>query len=58
MLVLARKVGQSIEIAGGITITVVEVRGEQVRVGIAAPKSITVNRTEIIGRIASSATNA
>jgi carbon storage regulator len=52
MLILARKVGQQIIIAGEIEITVVEVRGEQVRLGINAPRSISVHRRELLDQIA------
>lgn len=48
MLVLTRKTGQSIVIDGGIEITVLEVRGEQVRLGITAPREIRVNRKELL----------
>jgi carbon storage regulator len=48
MLVLTRKTGQSIVIDGGIEITVLEVRGEQVRLGLAAPREIRVNRKELL----------
>lgn len=51
MLVLTRKTGQSIVIDGGIEITVLEVRGEQVRLGIAAPREIRVNRKELLVQI-------
>lgn len=51
MLVLARKVGQSIVISDNIELTVIEVRGEQVRIGIAAPKSISVHRKELLEQI-------
>jgi carbon storage regulator len=51
MLVLARKVGQSIVIADNIMLTVIEVRGEQVRIGIEAPKSIAVHRKELLEQI-------
>ena len=47
MLVLTRKLDQSIMIGNDIEITVVEVRGDQVRIGIAAPKSVTVHRAEV-----------
>lgn len=47
MLVLTRKPNQSIIIGDDIKITVVEVRGEQVRLGITAPKDIPVHRQEI-----------
>lgn len=52
MLILARKVGQSIVIADQIEITVVEVRGEQIRLGINAPHNVSVFRKEIIDQIA------
>ena len=51
MLILARKTGQSIVIGGGIEITVVEVRGEQVRLGITAPRSIAVHRKELLEQV-------
>ena len=51
MLVLTRKTGQSIVIDGGIEITVLEVRGEQVRLGIAAPREIRVNRKELLAQL-------
>ncbi len=47
MLVLSRKVGESIEIAGGIRVTVTEVRGGRVRLSIQAPPEIRVLRKEI-----------
>ena len=59
MLVLTRKTGQSIVIDGGIEITVLEVRGEQVRLGIAAPREIRVNRKELLAQLeAAAATEA
>ena len=48
MLVLARKTGQSIIINDNIEIMVIEVRGDQVRIGIEAPKSIPVLRKELL----------
>ena len=51
MLVLARKLGQSIIIDGCTEVTVVEVRGDQVRLGITAPKSISVYRKELLEQI-------
>ncbi|MGI8924653.1 MAG: carbon storage regulator CsrA [Fimbriimonadales bacterium] len=47
MLVLTRKVHQSIMIGDDIEIVVLEVRGEQVRIGIKAPKDVAVHRQEI-----------
>jgi len=51
MLVLTRKVSQSIVIGDGIEVVVLEVRGEQVRLGIKAPKNVTVHRKEIYEQI-------
>ncbi len=47
MLVLTRKVNQSIMIGDEIEVVVLEVRGEQVRLGIKAPRHIAVHRREI-----------
>ncbi|MDX2065239.1 MAG: carbon storage regulator CsrA [Fimbriimonadaceae bacterium] len=52
MLVLTRKLGQSIVIGDEIEVVVLEVRGEQVRIGIKAPSSVTVHRKEIYEQIA------
>jgi carbon storage regulator len=51
MLVLTRKPEQSIIIGGDIEITVLEVRGEQVRIGIKAPRSVAVHRKEVYDQI-------
>lgn len=51
MLVLTRKPDQSIVIGTDIEITVLEVRGEQVRIGIQAPRNVTVHRKEIYSQI-------
>jgi carbon storage regulator len=51
MLVLTRKVHQSIMIGDDIEIVVLEVRGEQVRLGIRAPKTVTVHRQEVYSQI-------
>jgi len=47
MLVLSRRVGESIVINGEIEITVLGVRGNQVKLGTTAPKAMKVNRAEI-----------
>jgi carbon storage regulator len=47
MLVLARKMNESIVIAGKIRISVIGIEGRRVRIGIEAPKSIPVRREEI-----------
>ena len=51
MLVLTRKLHQSIVIGDGIEVVVLEVRGEQVRIGIKAPKDVAVHRKEIYDQI-------
>lgn len=51
MLVLKRKTGATIHIGNEITVTVLEVTGNQVRIGIDAPKEIPVHREEIHNRI-------
>jgi carbon storage regulator len=47
MLVLSRKKNESIVIANDIVITVIEVRGDKVRLGIVAPKDVPVHREEV-----------
>lgn len=47
MLILSRRPNQSIVIGSDITITVLEVRGDQVRIGIRAPRDVTVHREEV-----------
>ncbi|QYK52352.1 MAG: carbon storage regulator CsrA [Fimbriimonadaceae bacterium] len=51
MLVLTRKVNQSIVIGNEIEVVVLEVRGEQVRIGIRAPRDVVVHRKEIFEQI-------
>lgn len=47
MLVLSRNANQSIKINDDITITVVEIRGGKVRLGVEAPRSVPVHRSEV-----------
>ena len=47
MLVLSRRTNESIVIAGNIKVTVLEIRGDHIRIGIDAPREITVHREEI-----------
>jgi carbon storage regulator len=47
MLVLSRKKNESIVINNDITITIVEIRGDKVRLGIVAPKDVPVHRQEV-----------
>ena len=51
MLILTRRVGESIIIGEDVTVTVLGVTGNQVRVGVNAPKEVSVHREEIFERI-------
>lgn len=51
MLILTRKVNESLIVGDNITITVLGVKGNQVRIGVDAPKDVAVHREEIYQRI-------
>ena len=51
MLILTRRVGETVMIGTDVTVTVLGVKGNQVRVGINAPKEVPVHREEIFERI-------
>ena len=53
MLILTRRAGETVMVGSDITITVLGVKGNQVRIGINAPKDVAVHREEIYERIQS-----
>jgi len=51
VLILTRRVGETLTIGDNIEVTVLEVRGGQVRIGVNAPRDVVVNRKEILTRL-------
>lgn len=51
MLILTRRVGETLMIGDSVTVTVLGVKGNQVRIGITAPRDVTVHREEIFQRL-------
>ena len=54
MLVLSRRAGESIVLGDDITVTVLEVHGDVVRIGIDAPRSVKVHRAELLAQLEAS----
>jgi carbon storage regulator len=51
MLVLSRKRGESVVIGNGITVTILDVKGDRIRLGFEAPAEVTIHRQEVQRRI-------
>lgn len=51
MLILSRRIGETLMVGDEVTVTILEVEGNQIRIGINAPKEIAVHREEIYDRI-------
>lgn len=55
MLILTRKVGESLMIGDDVTVTVLGVKGNQIRIGVNAPREVPVHREELLQRGSNSA---
>ncbi len=53
MLILTRRIGETLNIGDNVTVTVLSVQGQQIRLGVNAPKEVAVHREEVYERIKS-----
>lgn len=51
MLILTRRIQESVKVGDEVTVTILAVKGNQVRIGVTAPKSVAVHRSEVYERI-------
>ncbi|WP_444891614.1 carbon storage regulator CsrA [Microbulbifer sp. DLAB2-AA] len=51
MLILKRRTGENLRIGANVSVTVLEVKGNQVKIGICAPNSLPVHREEVYNRV-------
>jgi carbon storage regulator len=51
MLILTRRVGETVIVGNDVAVTIVSVKGNQIRIGISAPKNVSIHREEIYERI-------
>ena len=58
MLILSRKTGETLNVGDDVTVTVLSVKGNQVRIGINAPREVAVHREEIYRQIAQTSKDA
>jgi len=55
MLILTRRIGESLELGNDVRVTVLAIKGNQVRIGIDAPRQVAVHREEIYRRVTAAA---
>jgi carbon storage regulator len=55
MLILTRRIGESLKVGDDVRVTVLAVKGDQVRIGIDAPKQVAVHREELYQRVTTAA---
>jgi carbon storage regulator len=51
MLVLTRRIGESVLIGGEVTVTVLDIKGDSIRIGVDAPRSTRIQRAEIVAEV-------